>query len=126
MDKRNFICIRCPTGCEIQAVMDGYNVVEIDGNHCRLGEDYVRKEATDPRRVVTTTVKVRGGAKPLVPVWTDGDVPKARILELMDALRGVELPAPVKLGDVALRDALGLGVDVVTSGAVEKAAGGAK
>ncbi len=125
MDKRKFICIRCPMGCEIEAVLDGYNVVSLEGNNCRLGEDYVRKEVSDPRRVVTTTVKVRGGVKPLAPVWTDGDVPKARILELTDALRKIELDAPVEIGQVVLENALGLGINVMASGAVERASAGA-
>lgn len=122
METKKFVCIRCPMGCEIEAVLDGMNVTKLEGNNCRLGEEYVRKEAVDPRRVVTTTVRVHGGVKPLVPVWTDGDVLKARIFDLMKELRAVELEAPVEIGRVVLDNALSSGIRVVASGSVAGAA----
>lgn len=120
-DFKKFICIRCPRGCEVITSVDGQgNITEIKGNFCKLGEDYVRTESRDPRRIVTTTVKVLNGVKPLVPVWTDAPIPKDKILALADALRQVQLHAPVSMGQVVLSNALGTGVDVITSGEVAK------
>jgi CxxC motif-containing protein len=118
--EKKFICIRCPRGCEILTSLDGYGAItEIHGNVCKLGRDYVQAELTDPRRTLTTTVRVRHGRHPLVPVWTAQPVPKERVLELADVLRGITLEAPVTLDQVVLENALGLDIDVVASGSVE-------
>jgi len=50
-----------------------------------------------------------------VPVYTAEPFPKGRISELLRLLREVKLEAPVHLGQVVLADALGTGIDVVTS-----------
>lgn len=114
------ICIRCPRGCEVATTVDGSgNITEIRGNFCKLGEEYIRNEMTDPRRTLTTTVRVENGKRPLVPVWTEKPVPKDRIMELADKLRKVTLKAPVSLGQVVMKNALGTGIDVVASGEVE-------
>ena len=113
------ICIRCPRGCEIVTTLDGYgNITHIEGNFCRLGKEYVQGEMTDPRRIVTSTVRVKNGEKPLVPVWTEKPIPKAKVLELSEALRNIVVDAPVKIGQVVMENALGLGINVITSGNV--------
>ena len=78
-------------------------------------------ERVDPRRTLTTTVRVQGGVHALVPVWTEEPLSKARVMELADLLRDRILAAPVALGDVVMEDALGLGIRVVTSGSVAAA-----
>lgn len=119
--EKKLICIRCPRGCEIITSLDGYGqVTQIHGNVCKLGRDYVQAELTNPLRILTTTVRVSHGRHPLVPVWTADAVPKERVMDLARALRRVTLEAPVAQGHVVLDDALGLGVQVVTSGAVER------
>jgi CxxC motif-containing protein len=118
-EKREFVCISCPRGCEITTVLDGKSIVSVSGNICHLGVKYVEDEVTDPRRVVTSTVRVRGGSSPLAPVWTEQSIPKGMILRLADELRKVEMTAPVKCGDMVLEDVFGTGINVVASGEVE-------
>jgi CxxC motif-containing protein len=109
------ICVTCPMGCTLQVTHENETVLNIDGNTCRRGIEYVKGELTDPRRMVATTVRVKGGLHPLVPVYTAEPFPKPRIFELLDALREVEVEAPVAIEQVVLPDALGTGVDVVAS-----------
>ncbi len=119
-DRREYICIRCPRGCEVRFNLDPEGrIQDLTGNFCRLGETYVQSELTDPRRTLTTLVRVRHGVSPLVPVWTEEPVPKDRVLELADLLRSITLDAPVKIGQVVLADPLGVGIPVVASGNVE-------
>jgi CxxC motif-containing protein len=116
---KKFICIRCPRGCEISTSLDGYgNILEITGNNCNLGIDYVKNEFTDPRRTLTTTIRVKNGVKPLVPVWTSSPIPKDKIFELADAIRNIIIEAPVEIGQIVLENALGLNINVVASGKV--------
>lgn len=119
VSKKKFICIRCPRGCEIITTIDGYNIDRIEGNICKMGVEYVENEIKDPRRIVTTTVKVKNGNFPLVPVWTNQPIPKDKIFILMKELRKVELKAPVDQNMVVLKNVFGTGIDVVTSGRVK-------
>lgn len=114
-EKTKLICIACPIGCEINVTHDGKRVLEVDGNKCKKGIDYAETEITDPRRMVITTVRVRGGFQPLVPVRSTEPVPKAKIFPILEKLRKVELKTPVKIHQVVLIDAVGTGIDIVTS-----------
>ena len=109
------ICITCPMGCSVELTRDGETLLSVDGNTCKRGEDYVRRELTDPRRMAATTVRVKDGVHPLVPVYTASAFPKPRLFELLDALRQVELEAPVAMGQVVLANALDTGIDILAS-----------
>jgi CxxC motif-containing protein len=114
-ETKKLICITCPMGCSLEVTHDGKTVYEVTGNGCKKGMGYAESEMSDPRRMVTSTVKVRGGSHPLVAVYTATAVPKPRIFDLLAALRLVELQAPVRMGQVVLENALGTGVNVVAS-----------
>ena len=43
------------------------------------------------------------------------DIPKGKIFECVKALKTVEVPAPVHIGDVLLEDVAGTGVDIVAT-----------
>lgn len=108
------ICITCPKGCTLEVTHEGETVLRVKPG-CKRGHDYVKRELVDPRRMVATTVRVKGGIHPLLPVATAAPFPKPRILELMKALRQVELQAPITVGCPVLRDALGTGIDILAS-----------
>lgn len=114
-ERREFICITCPVGCTLHAIIEGDELIEVDGGQCRRGVDFVREELTDPRRMLTTTVQVEGGILPLVPVRSEEPLPKALVLDVARALRNVVLNAPVAQHQVVLEDALGSGVNIITS-----------
>ena len=116
MSIRELTCIGCPMGCQLTAVMDGSRVTEVTGNTCPRGDAYARKECTHPARTVTGTVRVSGGALPVVSVRTAGEVPKEKVLDVARALCRVQLTAPVQAGDVVIPNVLGTGVDVVATG----------
>ena len=49
-------CILCPKGCRLRVdENDGYKVI---GNACPRGADYGREEALDPKRTITSTVRI--------------------------------------------------------------------
>ncbi|HOV49478.1 MAG TPA: DUF1667 domain-containing protein [Anaerolineae bacterium] len=109
------ICITCPMGCTLEVTREGTTVLSVEGNSCKRGPEYVQRELTDPRRMVASTVRVRGGVHPLVPVYTGKPVPKPRIFELLAQLREVELEAPVHMNQVVLENVLGEDINVVAS-----------
>ncbi len=117
-DHRQFICVTCPVGCTIDATVEGEELIEVHGQACKRGIAFVREELTAPRRVLTTTVRVKGGALPLVPVRSSEPLPKGLLLEIARALRSVVLAAPVAEHQVVLKDVQGTGIDIITSRAM--------
>ena len=115
MERKELICIGCPLGCNLTVEMDGGQVVSVNGNTCKRGDDNARKELTDPRRIVTSTVPVAGGNLPVVSVKTASDIPKGKIRECLCALKGVTLTAPVQIGDVIVENVADTGVDVIAT-----------
>ena len=113
--KRTFTCIVCPNGCTIEAEYEGTDVLSVTGNTCPKGKDYVIQELTDPRRTISSSVRLRNGELPLASVRLSAPVPKARIFDVMEAINQVELEAPVSIGQVAIPDVLGLGSDVIVT-----------
>ena len=115
MEIRNLTCISCPMGCPVTVEMDGKEVISVIGNTCKRGDVYARKEVTNPTRIVTSTVRVIGGKADMVSVKTREDVPKGKIFDCVKALKGVEVQAPVQIGDVIVPDVVGTGVDIVAT-----------
>ncbi|MGQ9537338.1 MAG: DUF1667 domain-containing protein [Actinomycetota bacterium] len=120
--KHTFICINCPLSCSLELVEEDGQVLEVSGNECEVGRRYAEEEFRDPRRVVTTTVKVRNGVLPLLPVVSTRPIPKSLVWEAVKALSDVEVEAPVRDGEVIYRDILGTGADMVASRRLDRMA----
>lgn len=114
LETKKILCITCPKGCTLEITRDGETIVEIKSG-CKRGHEYAEREMTDPRRMVATTVRVRNGTHPLLPVYTAAPFPKGQIQNLMETLRGVEISAPIRMGAVILENALGSGIDILAS-----------
>lgn len=115
MENRELICIGCPMGCRMAVTLKNGQVTAVSGNTCKRGDDYARKEVTNPTRIVTSSVCVTGGVLPVVSVKTKEDIPKGKIPEVMKALKAVTVEAPVNIGDIILKNAVGTGVDIVAT-----------
>lgn len=119
-ERKEFVCIRCPLGCNISVELENGDIKHITGNTCPRGADYVTGELTDPRRIVTSLVRVKGGELPVVSVKTAADIPKDMIGDCIKALKEIELAAPVRIGDVVIENVCGIGVDIVATANVVK------
>ena len=109
-------------GCALTVTMDHGEIIDVTGYTCKRGEQYARKEVTNPTRIVTTTVHVLDGAETMLPVRTKSDIPKGKIFACVEALKNVTAKAPVRIGDVVLADVAGTGVDVVAVKDIAKSA----
>lgn len=108
-------CIMCPMGCEMTVTVEDGKVTDVKGNTCPRGVKYANDEITAPKRMLTSTVSIEGGLLPLLPVVSASVLPKERILDCAAYLRGITVQAPVKTGDIVVKDILGLGVDIIAS-----------
>lgn len=120
MEKRELVCVACPLGCRITVTLDGDgNVTDVTGNTCKRGDAYAHTECTNPTRMLTTTVKVDGGKTYVVPVKTSNPIPKNMMFECMNVINNASVKAPVKIGDIVIKNILGTGVDVIATNNAE-------
>ena len=108
-------CIICPIGCEMTIHHKEGIITKIEGHQCKKGIGYAKEELFDPKRTLTTTLVVKDGRLPLVSVKTESPIPKDRLFDVMDAIAGVEVCAPIKIGDVLIKNVNGLDAHIVAT-----------
>ncbi|TXT61479.1 MAG: hypothetical protein BAJALOKI2v1_30100 [Promethearchaeota archaeon] len=114
-------CILCPTGCEIDVKKTSGEEVEFEGYTCKRGLDYAKQEFYEPRRVLTTTMRVRNGFLPLIPVRTEKAIPKDKINEALNIIAQKVIEAPIKMGDVLVEDIAHTDINLIASRNLDKA-----
>ncbi len=112
-------CICCPIGCTLTSRLLPDGSIAVTGNKCPKGAAYGEKELTNPTRIVTSTVRVVGRKDVVVGVKTASDIPKEKMMECMNALRGIEVKPPVRIGEVVLSNVVDTGVDIVVTRGIE-------
>lgn len=122
-EERVFTCINCPMGCTIKVKIEDDEIASISGSDCKAGEKYVKAELENPTRVLTSTVKVKNGVLPRVPVKSNEELPKGDILKCVRRLDDVEVEAPVDIHTTVVEDILGTGADIVTTRSLERREG---
>ena len=103
------VCIVCPKGCRM-TVENGV----VTGNTCKKGEAFAKAEATCPMRTVCSTVATSFESMPVLPVRTDGDIPKAQLGELMQLVHTLQVTKPLHRGDVVASGVLGTVVNLIS------------
>ena len=113
---REIICVACPMGCGMQVEhTEAGEVTKVTGNTCKRGIAYAEAEITNPTRSFHSTVRVEGGALPLVSVKSAGPVPKSKLMDCAKATIDAKAKAPIAVGDVIVADVCGTGVDLVAT-----------
>ena len=119
MKKMELTCVVCPNGC-LLTVWEENGETHVEGAACKNGVRYGETELTDPRRVLTTSVAVKGGVLPLVSVRSTAPIQKRFLKEAVAALQHVMVDAPVHIGDLVYEDAA-MELTLLASRNVEKA-----
>ncbi|MDE5548316.1 MAG: DUF1667 domain-containing protein [Clostridia bacterium] len=114
--KHTLTCVECPMGCEIEVVTENGAAVSVTGNSCPRGKAYAENEVVCPKRVLTTTVRMTDGR--MLPVKTNQPVKKAELLALMQTINGVHPTAPVRIGDVLMKN-ISDGADLIAADNME-------
>lgn len=115
--ERELICICCPMGCHLKVDLETNSVT---GNSCKRGIEYGINELSNPVRVITTTVKIKDGELPVIPVKTKEPISKDLNFKCVEILNKIELQAPIKVGDIVVENILDTGVDVVATRNINK------
>jgi CxxC motif-containing protein len=88
--------------------------IRVSGNRCKRGIDFARTEITNPTRTLTTTVRTAFPEIPVLPVRTDGEIPKGKIREVLAFLNTITIREPLKIGAV-VAELPGLGRAVIAA-----------
>ena len=88
---------------------------EVRGFGCDAGRNYALQEITSPKRIVTTTVAVRGREDLLVPVRTSEAIDKSDVNKVLALCSRLSVRLPVTAGSIVREDVCGRGsgVDLV-------------
>lgn len=125
MENRTLTCINCPMGCQVNVKYEMKNGIpdmenaEITGNTCPRGKEYAISEMTNPTRTVTGTVSVSNRENVVVPVKTASPIPKHMVMEVAGVFGTIRVEAPCRIGDVAVSDVCGTGVDMVITNNIQ-------
>ena len=106
---KELTCIVCPRGCRLK-IDDDLNVT---GNTCPRGAQYAKDEMTNPKRMITSIVRVKNRENCVVSVKTSQAIPKGMIFQVMDEINRVGVNAPTHIGDVAIANVLNTGADII-------------
>ena len=106
---RELTCIVCPRGCRLK-IDDDLNVT---GNSCPRGAQYAKDELTNPKRMITSFMRVKNRDNCVVSVKTSTSIPKGMIFQVMEEINKVGVDAPTTIGEVAIKNVLGTGADII-------------
>ena len=112
---KEFICITCPMGCHLSVDDTDKNNIIVTGNTCPRGKQYGINEVTRPKRMVTSNVIVIDGEDNVCSVKTREAIDKKLIFDVLNELKKVTVKAPVKIGDVIIKNVLNTNVDIIAS-----------
>ncbi len=118
--KKKLTCIICPKSCDLTITINGKEITQVEGNECEKGEAYAVEELISPKRVLTATVAAYGCRLPLLPVRSQTALPKELLIKCMKFLAGVSVDAPVKAGDVVVKNILGSGVGIIAGRSLDQ------
>lgn len=107
------VCIVCPRGCRIK-IENGV----VSGNGCKRGEAFAISETSCPMRSVCSTVATSFADYPVLPVRTDGEIPKAKIADLMKEINAITVDKKVKRGDVVAQNVVGTDVNLIATATI--------
>ena len=108
-------CIVCPTGCIIEVKKDSNEEILFEGYTCNRGLEYANQEFFEPKRILTTTIRVEGGIHPLIPVRTDAPLLKEKLKDALGIIAETIVKAPIKMEDVLIRRIVDEDINIIAS-----------
>lgn len=123
MIEKEFICVVCPSGCAIKAQYEEGNspkLISSEGMRCARGKTWIQQEIENPLRTFSTSVLVEGGDFLEASVRLTKAVPLAKVFDIMAEIKKIKLKAPLKIGDVVLKNPAGIETDVIVTRDVNK------
>lgn len=118
--KKDIVCITCPRGCTIHVEYDKDRIIAMEGYTCKRGAEYAKNEILEPKRMVTSSVKIENAKYPVLPCKTNRPVRKDLMFDVMKEVCKIEAHAPVKQGEVLIKNVCGTDADIIATQTLEK------
>lgn len=118
---KEYVCVVCPNGCLIKAAFTGdgsRHLLSSEGQQCRRGDAWIKQEIEAPLRTFSTSVPVEDGESIQTSVRITKAVPLAKVFEVMAEIKKLCPKAPLKTGDVLLRNPAGTATEVIVTRSV--------
>lgn len=115
--KIKMTCIVCPNGCRmtVEKPESADGEIKVDGAQCKKGIAFAKAELTNPMRALSTTVHTVFADMSRLPVKTQGEIPKGKMLEAMRMIKTVQVTKRLQAGDVVLPDVFGVPIIATAS-----------
>jgi CxxC motif-containing protein len=108
---KKMTCIVCPVGCHLS--ID--DTMHVSGNKCPKGEKYALIEMSNPKRMLTTTVRTTKLSNPRLPVKTNHPIPKKLLFQALSEINEIIISKDVKIGDVIINNILNTNSDIIAT-----------
>lgn len=95
-EKDTVTCTICPNGCQIKWDENNRSYI---GNRCGRGAAFAEQERTNPKRSVTTTVRIQNAGHSLHPVRTKIPVSRDEVIQVVENLKNVSVSSFIKSGE---------------------------
>ena len=109
MKTTEMVCIVCPNGCRLIVTQDG-DEINVQGATCKKGVEFGKTELTAPTRSLTSTVDTVFTDMPRLPVKTDREIPKEKLLDAMKIIRDAKVTERLSIGDIVISDVYGANI----------------
>ena len=119
--RKEIICTVCPMGCHVTVDGEGEQIASVNGHTCKRGEQYATAEFAHPVRILTTAIKTDNPKIPVVAVRSEKPVPKEKMMDCMEVIRGCRVKAPVHTYDVLIENVCDTGINIISTSFVPKA-----
>ncbi len=113
---KNLTCIECPRGCNL-TIDDN---LKVTGNFCIRGQKYALDEISNPKRVVTSTIKIKSLEVVRLPVKTSMPISKKLMFTILKYLDNIQIEAPIKCGDVIIKNICDSGANLIATRTILK------
>jgi CxxC motif-containing protein len=115
---KKIICTVCPLGCNMEVQIKGRKIIKVVGNRCKKGLEYAKNEIYSPGRILTSTVRTNNPEVPLIPIYSEKQIPKEKIMVCMKEIAKMRIDGPIESGEIVIKDILNLGVNMLASRSV--------
>lgn len=112
---KEYTCINCPVGCEVEVTLYIDEIVSIEGANCKKGIEYVTQEIKSPMRTIQTSILVEGGELPITSVTTSIAIPKDMIFDIVREIKKIKVTAPVKSRQVVIENVLNTKANIIVT-----------
>ena len=113
MQVTNTTCTVCRRNCFISVEHDDHEVFAVYGNSCHRGKEAAIEEALAKEKKFLGEIKIIG-EKELLPVRTEGMIPKEKFAEAEAFCKTFRIPKHIRIGDILVENFLNTGVHLIS------------